>query len=663
MIGNTKLLNLNSRKIGFAISLSLLIPPNIGINFYGVNLEDLPLIFLLIFLLINKSKKLLITKFDTYSIFFISFFIVYSNLFTQNFKLFNQTNLRFYFYFVIAYLSIDIIINTNSKLLDLFEPLRIVMLGNFLVIILQIQLPGTIDGWILSGYKFSFLPPGRLGGLQGGGPNVIGIICALYLLICLNKIISSKNKINYLFDDKVNSFFLFISFINLLLTYSRGSYLAFFIGLVVIIFFEKSITRKSKVLFLTSIVSITVLLIFIAPTIFLKQSNRLYLSSMAINNTNIFTGVGGGFYVKEVYKDYLITLDDQTLLETFNISYDEESDENQKYDLPENDNEYIEAFLKLNFVHRTGFFPRSEIRFYFSNDGKQWTQIGSRFTTGTVINLIENNSYFEVGGWADGQSPDNSYLDGFINEVQITTSTHKYKYEFNEENRDQSFYVFLPNSKDFYDNRNDGKLIFNDKGLKLIRPRSYWVAIPNINSLSNKDFEIVLNLYLNNIPRGNETIFSQSSILSQNGQINNQSWKWSIVNGKMYFFWIEDVNEGYSNYLGGQSLRSEKLIINKGYLSKTQSDFTISQYDEITTSHNGFLTMAVEYGAAIVLIILLSLVYLIFKNFNSKNKIELGLISIFIVQNLTNDLIYAPDTAILFWMIPFYFLGKLVKNR
>ena len=131
----------------------------------------------------------------------------------------------------------------------------------------------------------------------------------------------------------------------------------------------------------------------------------------------------------------------------------------------------------------------------------------------------------------------------------------------------------------------------------------------------------------------------------------------------MYFFWIEDVNEGYSNYLGGQSLRSEKLIINKGYLSKTQSDFNISQYDEITTSHNGFLTMAVEYGAAIVLIILLSLVYLIFKNFNSKNKIELGLISIFIVQNLTNDLIYAPDTAILFWMIPFYFLGKLVKNR
>ena len=131
----------------------------------------------------------------------------------------------------------------------------------------------------------------------------------------------------------------------------------------------------------------------------------------------------------------------------------------------------------------------------------------------------------------------------------------------------------------------------------------------------------------------------------------------------MYFFWIENVNEGYSNYLGGQSLRSEKLIINKGYLSNTQSDFNISQYDEITTSHNGFLTMAVEYGAAIVLIILLSLVYLIFKNFNSKNKIELGLISIFIVQNLTNDLIYAPDTAILFWMIPFYFLGKLVKNR
>ena len=49
-------------------------------------------------------------------------------------------------------------------------------------------------------------------------------------------------------------------------------------------------------------------------------------------------------------------------------------------------------------------------------------------------------------------------------------------------------------------------------------------------------------------------------------------------------------------FLGGQSLRSGKLISENGKFSSIISDFSISQYDEITTSHNGFLTMAVEYG-------------------------------------------------------------------
>ena len=31
---------------------------------------------------------------------------------------------------------------------------------------------------------------GRLGGLQGGGPNVIGIFCALYSLVCFLKILN-----------------------------------------------------------------------------------------------------------------------------------------------------------------------------------------------------------------------------------------------------------------------------------------------------------------------------------------------------------------------------------------------------------------------------------------------------------------------------------------
>ena len=57
------------------------------------------------------------------------------------------------------------------------------MIANFLVIF-QIQLPGTIDGWISNntGSTNPFLFQVDLGGFQGGGPNVIGI-SVLYILL------------------------------------------------------------------------------------------------------------------------------------------------------------------------------------------------------------------------------------------------------------------------------------------------------------------------------------------------------------------------------------------------------------------------------------------------------------------------------------------------
>ena len=200
-------------------------------------------------------------------------------------------------------------------------------------------------------------------------------------------------------------------------------------------------------------------------------------------------------------------------------------------------------------------------------------------------------------------------------------------------------------------------------GLKLLRPRSYWIAIPNDNDLNQNDFEITLKLSLDSIPVGNETLFSQSSIINNSEKINDQSWKWSIVNGRMYFFWIENVNEGYSNYLGGQSIRTEKIIINDNTFETTVSNYTISQYDEITTAHNGFLTMAVEYGSFITILIIFGLFFLILKNFNRENNFELSLIFLLLTQNLTNDLLYAPDVAIFFWIIPFFLLANLTTNQ
>ena len=203
--------------------------------------------------------------------------------------------------------------------------------------------------------------------------------------------------------------------------------------------------------------------------------------------------------------------------------------------------------------------------------------------------------------------------------------------------------------------------MFNENGLKLKRPRSYWIAIPNETTLSGKDFEITLNLDLDNIPKGNETLFSQSSILKIDEKENNQSWKWSIVDGKMYFFWVEDIQSGYSNYLGGQSMRSGQLIADEGKFNSIISEFSLSQFDEITTSHNGFLTMAVEYGLIVVLIILFLIFYSIFKNFESTYDIELALFLMLFTQNLTNDLVYAPDVAIYFWLIPIFLIEKSLR--
>ena len=157
--------------------------------------------------------------------------------------------------------------------------------------------------------------------------------------------------------------------------------------------------------------------------------------------------------------------------------------------------------------------------------------------------------------------------------------------------------------------------------------------------------------------------FSQSSIFRLNEEFNDQSWKWSIVDGRMYFFWIEDVDFGYANYLGGMSLRSGKLISVDGKFDSVISEFNVSQYDEITTSHNGFLTMSVEYGIFPVTLILILCLFSIYKNFQRKYTLELSLFLMLLVQNLTNDLIYSPDVSIYFWLIPMYFSKNLFSRQ
>ena len=659
------IMNLTQDKVklvGYTFALSLLIPPNVGLNILGLNFEDLPLILLfgyLFYIKVDDYKRNNLDKFDIYFLIFLFTFILYTNLFVENKQLFNQTNLRFYFYFFLSYLVINIYDSNKNNIINIFEPISLVMLINFLIILTQFQINGNLNGWISnntsSNNPFS---SGRLGGLQGGGPNVIGIICAISALVCLFNILRSNENLNYLKYNRFNSTIFLVSLFNLYLTYSRGSYLAFGIGVFVVIFTSNKLKNKTKYAVVSFLALFSFLVIYLNPSIFLKQTNRSFLNDLAVTNVQLFKGTGGGDYIKEVYRDYLTTLEDEQLFEEFNIIY-LDSEKKNKEAIPNIEDSLTSGYLKLKFDYRDRYLPKSVVSFYYSDNGSQWEQIGFNHSNGTLINLIENDSYFEVGGWGDGQSNDDSFLSANIKEVRINTDAKTEIYKFPKYKRGLDYYLLTPELRNVY----RGKVQFSDSGIQLERPRQYWLALPNDINLSKKDFEIIVSLDIDGVPKGNETIFSQSSIFRLNEGFNDQSWKWSIVDGRMYFFWIENVDFGYSNYLGGMSLRSGKLISVDGKFNSLISEFNISQYDEITTSHNGFLTMSVEYGILPVLSIILLILYLTIKNFQKQYTFELAIFLMLVVQNLTNDLIYSPDVSIYFWIIPMYFAKKAIKSQ
>ena len=647
--------------VGYTFAISLLIPPNVGLNIMGLNFEDLPLILLfgyLFYLKLDDYKKNNLDKFDIYFLIFLSVFILYTNIFVESRGIFNQTNLRFYFYFFLSFIVVSICDSEKNKIEKIFEPLSLVMVVNLFIILTKFEINGNLNGWISNNTAgINPFTTGRLGGLQGGGPNVIGIICAISALVYLFKIFNSEDSNKNLKSKKFNLFIILISLLNLYLTYSRGSYLALGVGFLILLLVTNSIKKQNKFYLVILLTVVTLIFIYINPSIFLKQTNRGFLNELGFNNASLIQGTGGGNYIKSVYKEYLVTLDDKTLMDEFNITYSA-SEKNNNKKLSENTEGPVDGgFLKLDFIYRDNYLPRSVISFHYSNNGTQWEQIGFDHTNGTVINLIQNDSYFEVGGWGDGQSNDDSYLDGVINEVEIKTETSINRYEFPKYKRGIDYFVLTPKLRNVY----RGDLKYSESGIQLERPRDYWLALPNYVDLSKKDFSIVVGLDIDEIPKGNETIFSQSSILRLNEEFNDQSWKWSIVDGRMYFFWIENVDNGYSNYLGGQSLRSGKLISLDGKFQSIMSDFNISQYDEITTSHNGFLTMSVEYGILPVAFLLLSFLYLVFNNLNRNYLFEHIIFAMFLIQNLTNDLIYSPDIAIYFWIVPVYFLKNILR--
>lgn len=651
---------LSTKQIGTFFALSLVIPTEFLFNFFGLNLKDLPLLVLFVILIIKFRFSNVFNTYSKYYLLTVFLFVVYFSFFSSDIDLLNKANLRMYFYWILSYFIVSYIYQNNLKIIEILDPLKYVMIINFLIIIFQIQLGGFIDGWIFNNREATFyFSTGKLGGIQGGGPNVIGIISAIsaiyFFYFTLQNYISSGS----IFSHKEYPFYFLISSINLFFTFSRGSYLAFIYGFLILITFERFFKLKVKIFVYFGILIFGTISLFLFSSTLLRSSNRVYLSEMAISNLNFFNGTGGGNYIREVYKPFLITLDQKEVLDKFNITYLDEELKTTKVNTDDNINSEAYGFLKLKFDYKTGIFSRSKISFYHSNDGITWQPIGQEHSNGTVINLIDNDSFFELGGWGDGQSLDGSKLSGLIKKVVFVIEDEVKTVEFSEQNENTQFYLFSPKNRYLY----DGIKVYTENGIKLERPRDYWVAIPNFQTISQKDFEIIIEITLDSIPKGNETLFSQSSILKVNENFNDQSWKWSLVEGRMYFFWIESVDNGYSQYLGGQSLSSSKLISNNGQFSTEDFIFSLNQYDEITTSHNGFLTLMVEYGIFPVALLLLIITTIL--TFSKNQKLEKILFTMILLQNLTNDLIYSPDVAMYFWLFIAIFSYETlrVKNR
>ena len=129
----------------------------------------------------------------------------------------------------------------------------------------------------------------------------------------------------------------------------------------------------------------------------------------------------------------------------------------------------INGFIKIEFDKYDYFLPRSKISFYTSKDGKNWNLVGYPHFTGNIINLNQNNGLIEIGGYADGQSFGNTFLDANIKGVEINTNELSKKVNFDEVNLGKEYFVYKPNSLEDY----TSKITYDENGIKLFRPNKY----------------------------------------------------------------------------------------------------------------------------------------------------------------------------------------------
>ncbi len=716
--------------------------------------------------------------------------------------------LRLIFFVNIGFSIVILFENSTNFQKELFIfPSFIVLFVNLLISIFQISFLDNTYGWINYFYEnASYFESGRLSGLQGSGPNVAGALFAFLLFIYFSFYLKFGRKI-YLFASLISLFLVFIS-------YSRGSYLAIFVCFLIYFTLKDFSIKKLMAFSFLILFSSSFFLYFGNAQIILKESDRSYLTNIALDNIKLFSGFGGGNYVQEIYKNYLLSIDPEILESSLNIKlnkvalgitpedfrdsnvdfyigtsgsgyeilqnsfvvneceYDRRTCQYQRVDtdilskftsviLEQNQQESealistsnciddtqfisriefgcfmksinskffnkdyknyefvdiedqndkdimsfliynnllpeceitsrysclnremavgeiaviienltidknilpienfqiycdecsylsVDGFIKFEYDKIQGILPRSTFKFYTSTNGIDWDLVGSQRTTGNILEFNSNSGYIEIGGYSDGQSPGNTFLDATVKNLIIKDINQETEISFSEENLGDKYHIFKPYTYENY----DAKITFENGGLKLFRPNKYWLAIENKFDFQN-DFEITIQLSFPEVPWERQTLISNTS--SQKNE--HQSWKIDIDDGRFFFYWIDEEGSLKKNYVvGDKSLRSGILSQTNGLLvNKAAPIVDPSNLSQLTTAHNGYLTFAVEFGLIWSVVFYTVIIFIIFNFFNklkNKNSFEITLflsLIIFLITNLTNDMIYSPDIFLIF---------------
>ena len=785
---------------------SFLIPANI----YSLLFFDLSEIVLIISLIYN----LIMSRFQLKTFFVKKLFI--NNIWTlvilslgliflvSRFDLFI---VRLIFFTFIGFSIYILLSGSDFYQKELFIlPSIFLLIVNLIISVFQISLINNSYGWILFNIENpNFFQAGRLSGLQGSGPNVAGAMFALLFIIYLAHYFKTK-KIIYLISCLVSIFLV-------LVTYSRGSYLAIFLSAVLFFVIKDFSFNKLSKYFFVILIPFVLFLYFGNSQILLKESDRGYLNNIAVDNLKLISGLGGGNYVEEIYGNYLLSINPEILESSLNIilndvelgitpeeyrdsdinffmgtsgsgyellqnsfivdecEYDRRTCQYQRIDSNilskftsilleldlaetsklvedslcidsssfitriefacfiesnnvkilnqninlseftdiediekqkqmsfirsnyffvecEDSNQYacpnremsvgelaviienvtikrnilpienftsfcsecsfltVDGFIKIIYDKYQGILPRSTISFYTSSDGINWDIVGSKRTTGEILNLNTNSGYIEVGGHSDGQSFGNTFLDANIKKLIIKDQNKIQEINFINEKLGEDYFVFKPNTFDSY----TSKITFEQEGIKLFRPNKYWLAVDNNFDFQN-DFEIIIEISFPELPWEKQTLISNTSRETN----QHQSWRIDINDGRFFLRWADEDGAIKDSYvLGDKSLRSGILSQKEGTLISKDSPIVDPSFlSQLTTAHNGYLTFSVEFGLIwsiflfSIFIYIFRSIYLKIEKQNYQILIFLTLI-VFLITNLTNDMLYSPDIYLLF---------------